>query len=87
MMLLAIAVIGIAGGALAFKAQKFGSFELYGCDTQVSHACDLDKGAISGTPATNGSLSVNGLQAPDGTIQCTTDADCGVVKYNSSAIQ
>jgi hypothetical protein len=85
-MLLAIAVVGIAGSALPFKASKFGSFELYGCTATLNGQCSKDLGAITGVVVPAGEHSISGATSSS-TNACTSDAQCGTVVYTTLQTQ
>ena len=83
-MLMAIAVLAVVGGALAFKAKKFGVFMLYSCTQQRASAistCVAEDGyftfGVNPYP-TLATISINGAM-PEG-----TPCDEGRCTYNIS---
>lgn len=82
MFLVAIAVVGIAGGAVAFKAQKFNSLPYFGCG--ADRQCDNSKTAIPlSKVSTNVNDPVQNGVTTSSTQSCTTDADCGSFHYTT----
>lgn len=87
MLFLAIVIVGIAGGALAFKAQKMGgNFTPIGCQTMGPNAgkCVMALSTINpGKIDPNGTFTTNGRRSADATVTCVIDQDCGIITYRT----
>jgi hypothetical protein len=81
-MLLAVAIVGIAGTAMAFKAHKFGNFQLVGCTSPVNGTCSKTPVTITGFVTSAGEQTIDGTLTSS-TKTCTSDHDCGVVVYTT----
>ena len=79
-MITAIALIGIVGGALAFKAQKFTAVDIYGC-TGSHGTCTRLK--LSATYTSTSGTQVDGFVS-DGTstVSCNQDSDCPTANHH-----
>lgn|GEM_PF-1395790 len=83
LVILGIAVVGIAAGALAFKAKKGVDLTYYGCDTKKwPHTCTALKWLPNAQTSTNPSdQAIHGSIVSLPNVNCNSDADCGTIRY------
>lgn len=83
LVLAAMSILGIAGVALASRAHRGGSFELFGCDPNT-HLCTKDLGKISpGNVDPAGPFSTCGVLGSHPLVTCVDDCDCGTTLYRT----
>ena len=80
MMLLAIAVVGIAGGAFAMKFTN--NVNYFGCDVNAG-VCTLPL-QIQQATTLNGIIRNFGSLTRRPTLICLTDVDCGIFETRSA---
>lgn len=81
MLFLSIPLVGIAGGAVAFKIHKFGNLTYYACGTDQK--CD-NQGTLSfAKVSTNTTDPVAVGVLTSSTIHCNNNADCGIFHYTT----
>ena len=79
-MLMAIAVVGIAGGAFAFKAHKTGNLPVFSCDALNTRKCVLPAGAVQATTIVNENPIVLTI-SPDQNQACDVNDECPTTVY------
>lgn len=79
MLFLAILLIGVAGGALAFKTKKFNDLLYFGCG--VDKKCDNAATLTLSRASTNQTDPVAMGILTSSTITCSTNSDCGSFHY------
>ena len=86
MMLLAIAIVGVAGGAFAFRTAKGHDINYFGCDSQLPvHKCTATKTFPNAQVSTNPlDPTFNGSSVSLPNQACTSDANCGTIRYTVS---